>query len=293
MDPAPEPSQKPEDGNAPPTGGGFGVWFAGACVAAVGLLIIGLQSRRPRQAPGESYDFGGQRAGLVDIPQRSVSSMPGVTAGDTSPSSLTPSSVVPLRRPESGGGVPDEAPQGSPGEIFSQTLAAHRPFYAQLAAKYSEESPVVRRFFDEWRHSPDLAKLSADYVRDQDAIKFARGAARSENFSRLMKHYTLEADLRNYGMELLMGSPHDVMTAWTNYTSSDPEGSALQTRLFEAMGVPVPMAQVLGNGKTDAGQMETQVKALLPALLKGVDPKVLQQVQQMTQQQGQQPPPQH
>ena len=204
--------------------------------------------------------------------------MPGVSIGDTA---LTPSESMPLKRPETFGRPmgPQEL-QGSPGEVFSRTLAARRDYYSRKTGQRSQESAVLRRFFEDWRSSPELARLSADYVRDQDAVKFARGAARSDQFSRIMKRYTLEADMRNFGMELLMGSPHDVMQAWTNYTAKDPEGSELQSKLFEAMGVPAPMAQVLGNGRTDAAQMETQVRAMLPALLKGVDPRLIQQVQQ-------------
>src|SRR6185436_6727796 len=95
-----EPAQPPDPQVQNPPKPEIGIWFAGACVAVVGLIFFGIQSRRQRQSKPADYEFGGQRAGVVNVPTGGNASRAVVTIRDTA---LTPSETMPLKRPETFG----------------------------------------------------------------------------------------------------------------------------------------------------------------------------------------------
>lgn len=263
--------------------GGYLTWLAAGGLIGLGFVAFTYRSWRPESRQLDTSGFNMAQVGEPREPSLAMPAAPSVAGLSVrGPGGIAPSASAPL----SSGGLGIFAPYGaaSPSGVsaaanFNRALAGHARMYGAIRDRHIAGSAVVRRYFQEWRSTPALAKLAADYGRDQDVIRFAWGAVRSPKFVGLIQRYAGQPDFRSFAVEMAVGSPKDVVDAWNNYSARDATARQLASEFFRTAGLPESLAQALASGRADPNQAASQLMSSMavPGLPGGLDLRKLQQ----------------
>lgn len=191
----------------------------------------------------------------------------GASALQTAEGAAPPPAAAPAATP------PASAPE--PARTLSQArlnfIAAARRHESEVVAyarKLTAQSPVIRKYGEDWMSYPDLKKLNDDYQRDHDPVAFALGLAKAPNFSVMLAKYAGAPDLQ---AAVVMGvtkeAPPDLVQAGWDLAKHDPQVKSLAALVARKLGLPPGMTAVLTSPDPSAGD-----KARAAAELKAARP---------------------
>src|SRR5208282_4778625 len=210
---------------------GLGLIVA-AVLVAIGLFALSYPFwRSQHQTLGYSGFNMAQVIQPEDKPQFPIPASPPMSGlsvrGPAGAGAMFPS-LAPM--PSRGNG--QEAPNGAPATNFTQAVVGHRMFYRSIRDAYIAKSPVVRQYFQDWRSTPDLARLKTEYDQDHDVLKFAWGAAKSPSFAGIVQRYVNQPDFWAYMLQMAVSSPKDVIDSWNDYAAKDNTAAKQLTITF-------------------------------------------------------------
>ncbi|MEK7388592.1 MAG: hypothetical protein AAB036_02720 [Elusimicrobiota bacterium] len=124
----------------------------------------------------------------------------------------------------------------------------------RMEARY----PSITQFGKDWVAAPDLRALRDQYWRDRDPLKFVYGAAKSENFGRLLKKYSRDPGVHAYIIEGFKQAPADFLGAAGQVFQNDSVAKDLASTVAKSMGLPSSLSALLG-GQTSKAPDQNQI----------------------------------
>ncbi|OGR93269.1 MAG: hypothetical protein A2V88_16350 [Elusimicrobia bacterium RBG_16_66_12] len=177
-------------------------------------------------------------------------------------------------------------------ESFAKAARAHEPALRRFAERMAAEEPAISEFGRDWMSAPDLKKLSKDYRRDKDLIRFMVAASGSASFGKLLKKHAGSTDLRRFIRQAVQECPEGLRASAEELIGDDRAVKDLFTNATKALGLPSTIAGILERGKPpkvhlakdDPSKNETpsadQNKAMTDMMNNPEMQKIMQQGQQ-------------
>jgi hypothetical protein len=111
--------------------------------------------------------------------------------------------------------------------------------YAQLAMEHSRKRAVVREYGREWMKHEDLRRLNNDWFVYRDPIRFAVGAARSKNFTKLIAKYAMKSEFHAFLKDAVMAMPQDLSDSFRDYLDSDQSAMGMSKEFSKNTGISI------------------------------------------------------